>query len=80
MPIDPLIGLRVQCVLQGFDLADGAQPGELPVVQNRDPGGVVAAVLEPPQTLHQDWNRATLGDHAHDATHIATGPAVKKGG
>src|SRR5580704_7235835 len=67
--------LRIQCILQDLDLSDRAQPGQPPMVEDRDPSGVVAAVLEAAQALHQDWNRATLRDHTHDSTHIALGPS-----
>ena len=57
-------------IIQHAHLADRAQPGEvLRAVQHRDAGGIVAAVLEPPQTLHQDRYDVALGDRSDDSAH-----------
>ena len=39
-------------------------------VQHGDAGGVVAAVFEPAQTLHQDGNDVALGDGSNDSAHL----------
>ena len=40
-----------------------------PVVDQRDPGGVVAAVLQPPQALDHDVLRLLVTDVPHDSAH-----------
>ena len=56
--------------LQALHLADGAQALELAgAVDHGDAGGVVAAVLEAPQALHEDGDDVTLRDGADDAAH-----------
>ena len=63
--------VRVDRVLQHLHLADGAQALELGrAVQHRDAGGVVAAVFEPAQSLHEDGDDVALSDGSDDAAHL----------
>ena len=41
----------------------------VPVIEHRQAGRIVAAILEAAQTLHEDGNRIAFGDHTHDSTH-----------
>src|ERR1700741_728204 len=62
---------RVDRVLQHLHLADGAQalePGR--AVQDRDAGGVVAAIFEPAQSFHQDRDDVPLSNGSDDAAHL----------
>ena len=48
----------------------------LGAVEDRDAGRVVAAVLEPPQTLHQDGDDVALRDCSDDSAHMASCPRL----
>src|SRR5436309_2002500 len=51
-------------------LADREEPGEmLRPVEHGNAGRIVAAVLEPPQTLHEDRYDIALGDRSNDSAH-----------
>ena len=52
--------------LQVHELADGAHHAQLPVLEHRDAGRVVAAVLEPAQSVEHDVLRPLLGSHVAD--------------
>ncbi len=63
--------IRVDRVLQHLHLADGAQALEFGgAVQYGDAGGVVAAVFEPAQSLHQDGDDVALSDRSDDSAHL----------
>src|ERR1700733_14537336 len=61
--------LRVERILKDLDLADGTQSRQFPVIEDGQSGGVVTAVLQAAQSLHQNGNRAALGNHAPDSAH-----------
>ena len=64
-------GIRFDGVLEHLDLADRAQALELGgAVEHGDAGGVVAAVFEPAQSLHQDGDDVALSDGSDDAAHL----------
>ncbi len=64
-------GIRLDGVLEHLDLADRAQALELGgAVEHGDAGGVVAAVFEPAQSLHQDGDDVALSDGSDDAAHL----------
>ncbi len=44
--------------------------GALGVVDHRDAGGIVTAVLKALQTLDQHWYHVAIGDCTHDSTHV----------
>ncbi len=59
-------------LLQHFDLADRAQPGQRAArIDDRKARRIVAAIFEAPQSLEQDRNDITLGDDTYDSTHEA---------
>src|SRR5215475_1703964 len=58
--------------------ADGADVLELVVLAQRDPGRVVAAVLEPAQTLEQERLRLPRPDVADDSAHVRSFPSEPK--
>jgi len=65
---------RGRCVFQGIvehpHLADGAQPRQvLRAVEHGKTGRIVAAVLEPPQTLHKDRHDVAPGHRSDDSAH-----------
>ena len=62
-------GRCVQGVLQNLDFADRAQACDMTVFKNRDTGRIIAAVFEAAQTVHQDGDCVTLGDHTYDSAH-----------
>src|ERR1039458_934784 len=70
-PDVPGDGGRVQGVLQNLDLADGAQAGDPAAFDYGDTRGVIAAVFQAPQTLHEYRYRVALRNHTHDSTHNA---------
>src|SRR6185369_7753560 len=64
--------LAVELVLELRDLADGAAQAELLVaLHDGDAGGVVAAVLEALQALHEHRNDVAFCDCADNAAHSA---------
>jgi hypothetical protein len=58
-----------QLLLEVGELAGALRHGQLPVVHDRDPGRVVAAVLQPPQTVDHDVLRPLGPDVADDPAH-----------
>jgi hypothetical protein len=64
---------------QHFDLADGPHPIQSRGSQHHDTGGIVAAILEPPQSFEQDGGDVALRNSAHDAAH-GSGSLCKSGG
>src|SRR5688500_8332539 len=63
-------GLGRELGLEVRDLADGAAQAELAVaLHDGKPGRVVAAVLEPPQTLYEDGDDVPLCNGADDTAH-----------
>ena len=62
-------GLFAQDVLEGPDLAAGPPPSDLAVRDHGHPGGIVAAVFEPPQGLDQARLDGCLPDNTDDAAH-----------
>src|SRR5690606_24703323 len=61
--------LLIERVLKLLHLAETAQPLELAVAQHGEAGRVVASILEPPQTLHQNRRDVTLCNRTDDAAH-----------
>src|SRR5205807_371741 len=63
-------GGLLERLIEHAHLADRAEPGEmLRPVEHGDAGRIVAAVLEPPQTLHEDRYDIALGDCSNDSAH-----------
>ena len=63
-------GGMVERLIEHAHLADRTQPGEvLRAVEDCDAGRVVAAILEPPQSLHQDRHDVSLRDCSDDSAH-----------
>jgi hypothetical protein len=60
----------VECFLQNLHLADGTQARHMTPLDHGDACGIVAAVLQAAQPLHEDGDRVALRDHTHDSTHI----------
>src|ERR1700733_16232936 len=57
--------------LQGADLAPGPQAHQvIGAIQDRETGRIVAPVLQPPQSLHEDGNDIPLGYCPDDSAHI----------
>src|SRR6185312_15448733 len=68
--------IPVERMLQRLHLAHRAQPLQaLTSVDYRNPGGVVAAILEPAQTLHQNGYDVALCDCSDDSTHAVRSSA-----
>src|SRR5262245_9518165 len=65
-------GLALHLGGQVVDARNGAHEVDGPIVQHRYAAGVVAAVLEPPQSLDQDRNDVTARRRADDAAHLLT--------
>ena len=84
MPVlDGGSGCAASAVAQVAELAGALLRGDMVAVDERHPGRVVAAVLEPGEALHDDVEGLTVdvrADVAHDAAHGgepnggATGP------
>ena len=63
-------GGLLERLIEHAHLADRAQPGEmLRPVEHGNAGRIVAAILEPPQTLHEDRYDIALGDRSNDSAH-----------
>ena len=62
----------LQLLLQIDELARLLRGGQPSVREDRDPGGVVAPVLQPLQTREDDVLRRLLPDVTHDSAHIGT--------
>src|ERR1700679_3422193 len=60
---------RVEGLLQDPHLADGAQAGDPAALEHGNAGRIVAAVLQAPQTFHENGNRIALRNDTHDSTH-----------
>src|ERR1700722_6783604 len=60
---------RVERLLQDPHLADGAQAGDPSALEHGNAGRIVAAVLQAPQSFHQNGNRVALRNHTDDSTH-----------
>ena len=57
-------------VVEHLHLANGAQARQMArAVQHRDAGRIVAAILEPPQALHQNGDDIAFGDRSDNSTH-----------
>src|SRR5690606_2373598 len=57
------------------ELAHPAPAGEPCVVDGGDPGAVIAAILEPLETLEDQRRRLVIAEDSHDATHQ---PALRR--
>ena len=64
-----LRGLARQDALERGDLPDAPAHLETAIVDQRDTGGVVAAVLEPLEPVHQEWHGLLLADISDDSAH-----------
>jgi len=62
-------GLLAQDFLQCPDLAKRPPPADLAAFDHGHPGGIIAAVFEPPQGLDQALLDGRLADDADDAAH-----------
>ena len=51
------------------ELAAGPAAFEVPVLERGDPGGIVAAVFEPLQRIHDLWRDRPLAENADDPAH-----------
>ncbi len=70
-------GGGVERFLKDLHLAHGAQAGEPPRLEYRDAGRIVAAILQPAQSLHQNGDCIAFRDHTDDSTHAAWAPFAK---
>ncbi len=52
------------------DLAERAEARQALVVDQRDAGRIVTAILEPTQTLDQQWSRLPTSYVPHDSAHV----------
>ncbi len=71
---DPgLAGQRIvdQKVGEVDELAHGAPAVEPAVVHGRDPGGIVAAIFEPLQRLHEDRRDFMVPEHPDNTAHYS---------
>ena len=82
---EPTLGhLLGQALDQGVDLGGALHHGGLAVrlVEDRDPGGVIAAVFQPLEAVHDDGRRRALtqipDDPAHAASYVPTPGAIKR--
>src|SRR5467141_1409353 len=64
-----LRAVRARCVLQELEVADGAHVLEAAVLAQRDAGRVVAAVLEPLETVEQQLLRSPATNVPDDPAH-----------
>ena len=81
MPILPWMGVCVERILQRLNLADRAQARQVVgAIEDGDAGRVVAPILEPPQSLHQDGNDVPLGDCSDDSAHDYRALVAARGG
>ena len=63
--------ILIDGILQHLDLTDRAQAREtVGAIEDCDAGGIIAAVFQPAQTLHEDGDDIALGDRSDDSTHI----------
>ena len=51
-------------------LADGAATVQLPVIDGRDPSGIVSTVLQPFQSLDEDRGRFVIAQYTDNSTHL----------
>ena len=58
-------------VLELAEVADGADLGELPVLDEREAGGVIAAVLEPLEAVQEDRLAIPASDVSDDPAHVS---------
>src|SRR5581483_7052428 len=61
---------------QVLELALGAAPLQMPVLDGGDAGRVVAAILEPPQRIDEVLGDRLLSQYADDAAHVS-GPRLR---
>src|SRR6266511_1325151 len=64
-----LRAVRPGGVLQELEIADGADVIELAVLAQRDPGGVIAPVLQPLEPPKEQFLRCPISDVPDDAAH-----------
>src|SRR5258708_7418790 len=69
---------RVERLLENFHFADGPEAGDSAGVEHGDALGIVAAVFQAAQSLHEDGNRVALCNDTHDSTHLQSAPAGKR--
>ncbi len=72
----PFQRLARQPDLEILELALGAATGELPALERRDAGRIVAAIFEPPQRLDHLARDRFLAQNPDDAAHAHTSSAV----
>jgi hypothetical protein len=61
----------VESILQRLNLADRAQARQVVgIIDDGDTRRVIAPILEPPESLHENGNDITLSDCSDDSTHV----------
>src|SRR5207249_2634172 len=66
--------LLAEEVREAIELSDAPPDLDVVVLEDREAGGVIAPVLELPESAHQDRARVTRPDVADDATHGSAPP------
>src|SRR5258706_1328884 len=69
--------LRLCGGLHFGNTADAAHALDCPV-ENRDAGGIIAAIFQPAQALRQEGNNISIGDCADDATHLSPLKSIRQ--
>src|SRR5205807_806103 len=59
-----------QAVLQVPQLALGATALEMPILKRGDAGGIVAAIFQPPQRIHQQRRHRRGSEYADYSAHL----------
>ena len=62
--------------LQPLDLSQAPKPLEPAAAHDGQPRRIVAAILQAPQTLHENGDHVTLGYRAYDSAHRALSSAA----
>ena len=80
MPVSPMQRLALEPLLEIAQLAFGAPPAELAVLDGGDAGRIVAAIFQPLQRVDQLFSNRTFAEDANDAAHRPLLPrALAKG-
>ena len=69
MPVAPVQRLALEQLLEIAQLAFGAPPPEMAVLDGGDAGGIVAAIFEPLQRVDQLFGDRPFAEDANDAAH-----------
>ena len=76
MPVWPASGSALQSRFEIFQLAFGAAALEMVAFQRGDAGGIVAAIFQPLERIHQLLRDRTAPENADNAAHAVQYPQI----